>query len=92
MNWKNSIECKIQTPNDASEANDNQGTVDEGAEPNLAQLSRDTAFEYITNWVESRVIWIANKVWREISFWWSMQSSKVESTYIERRSGESCGT
>jgi N-acetylglucosamine-6-phosphate deacetylase len=62
MDREHVVECKVQSPDNAAKANDDQGTIDKGTKSNLTKLSSDTALKNIANWVEGRIIGVTDEV------------------------------
>lgn len=62
MDWQHPIKGKVQSPDNATEADNDQRTVHEGTEANFTELSGDAALKNIADGVERWVIGIPNKV------------------------------
>lgn len=82
----------MQAPDNSSQADNNQCTINKGAEPNLAELSGDAPFENITYRVESRIIGITNEVCTRLISMTIKVQQIFEDSYKEHHSAGSFGT
>ena len=62
MDWQHTVCDATQCPYNPSEADNDKSTVHKSAKCYLAKLRGDTALENVSNWMESRIVWVSDEI------------------------------